>query len=206
MFSTWLQVTQYLKTEMVHWNVQSLRLERCSPWASRTETCFVEMTTKCWKHCWICEWSLLHHRASSPAGRNQDDDQGHLRGVPCFDSFLLVVQGQAGGSEEESLAKWWGGNLLTQMDTVACSALQTSYTNCVLAAAEEGGKEDHINTQLAALQPLSLRCWVVTANNYEADFIQYAHSKCFTSITKRNHPAKIPNIYIRSLEDNKNKW
>lgn len=39
------------------------------------------------------------------------------------------------------------------MDMVACSAFQTSYTNCVLAAARRGRKEDHINTELAVLQP-----------------------------------------------------
>ena len=153
MFLTWLQVTQYLKTEMVHWNEKSLRLRRSSLWASRTETCFVEMTMKCWKHCWICVWSLLDHCVSSPAGRNQENDQGRLRDAPCFDPSLLVLQRQICGSEEERLAEWWSGNLLTQMDMVACSALQTSYTNCVFAAARRGRKEDHINTELAVLQP-----------------------------------------------------
>lgn len=153
MFLTWLQVTQCLKTEMAHWNGMSLMLKRSSLWASRTETCFVEMTKKCWRRSWICVWGLLDHCVSSPAGRSQDNDQGHLCDVPFFDPFLVAAQTQAGGSEEERLAEWWSGNLLTQMDMVACSALQTSYTNCVLAAVRRGREEDHINTELAVLLP-----------------------------------------------------
>lgn len=64
----------------------------------------------------------------------------------------MLVQGHIGGSEEERLAEQSSGNLLTQMDRVACAALQTSYTNCLFAAAGRGRKEDHINTELAALQ------------------------------------------------------
>lgn len=153
MFLTWLRVVQCLKTEMVHWNEMSLMLRRSSLWASRTETCFVEMTKKCWRHAWICVWSLLDHLVSSPAGRNQDNDQSHSCDVSFFDPFPVAVQRQIGGSEEERLAEWWSGNLLTQMDTAACSALQTSYTNCVLAAVGRGREEDHINTELAVSQP-----------------------------------------------------
>lgn len=153
MFLTWLRVVQCLKTEMVHWNEMSLMLRRSSLWASRTETCFFEMTKKCWRHAWICAWSLLDHLVSSPAGRNQDNDQSHSCDVSFFDPFPVAVQRQIGGSEEERLAEWWSGNLLTQMDTAACSALQTSYTNCVLAAVGRGREEDHINTELAVSQP-----------------------------------------------------
>lgn len=65
----------------------------------------------------------------------------------------MAVQRWIAGSEEGRLAEWGSGNLLTQMDMVACSALQTSYTNCVLAAVGRGKEEDHINTELAVLQP-----------------------------------------------------